>query len=140
MARSLFRTCFSKLFFYFHFSLPKLLPVVNIYGSGGGRRGKKWTLELLLMTQIILDRPFNPPNKYFRYTPRMYRHYFVVCSICLPTMYICFSFDIYIMIIQKTYYYDEEHDGKNVNWITKVIIAIWLLLNNKSSAKKNQIS
>jgi len=32
---------FETFFFYFHFSLPKLLPVVNIYG-GGGRLGGRW--------------------------------------------------------------------------------------------------
>ena len=33
---------FGTFFFYFHFSLPKLLPVVNIYDGGGeGGGGKK---------------------------------------------------------------------------------------------------
>jgi hypothetical protein len=31
---------FGTFFFYFHFSLPKLLPVVNIYGSGRQGGGK----------------------------------------------------------------------------------------------------
>lgn len=58
---------------------PKLLPVVNTRAhartraDGARVRGEKLTLKLLLMTQIILDRAFNPQNKYFRCSSAPYR-------------------------------------------------------------------
>lgn len=63
---------------------PKLLPVVNTHthtythdgrtdGHACSAEGEKLTLKLLLMTQIILDRAFNPQNKYFRCSSAPYR-------------------------------------------------------------------
>jgi len=73
LARSLFGVCFAKLF---SFSLS--LSAENFYAGSQYMctcaEGEKLTLELLLMTQIIGPAPFNPPNKYFRYSPRARVH------------------------------------------------------------------